>query len=75
MRFAKGYEKASPYAVLNPKVVAVRKQYNEKPQPAGVRVGLKGLYPLEADVRISLADDKPVVIDGPFAEAKEVIGS
>ncbi len=70
MRFAKGYEKTLPCAVPNPKVVALRKKCNEKPQLAGVRVGLKGLYPLAVGVRVLLAGDKPAVIDGPFTEAK-----
>ena len=35
---------------------------------------LEGLHPPSMGARVSFAGGKPKVIDGPFAEAKEVIG-
>jgi hypothetical protein len=33
-----------------------------------------GLYPTSAGMRVRLADGKVTVTDGPFTEAKEVVG-
>ncbi|HYM17495.1 MAG TPA: YciI family protein [Micropepsaceae bacterium] len=70
----KGYEKAAPDAMPDPKAVAAMMKYNEQLQQAGVLLGLDGLYPPSAGVRVSFAGGKPKVTDGPFAEAKEVVG-
>jgi hypothetical protein len=43
-------------------------------QKAGVLLALDGLKPLSTGARVSFAGGKPKVIDGPFTEAKEVIG-
>ncbi len=74
MMIPKGYEKASPDAMPDPKAIAAMMKYNEKLQQAGVLLGLDGLYPPSAGVRVSFAGGKPKVTDGPFAEAKEVVG-
>ena len=50
-------------------------EYNYALQKAGVLLALDGLRPPSAGgARISLADGKTTVTDGPFPEAKEVIG-
>jgi len=69
-----GYEAAAPGTT--PPAEAVRKmmQYNEALKEAGVLVTLDGLHPPSMGARVSFAGGKPVVTDGPFAEAKEVIG-
>ena len=54
----KGYENPAPGAMPEPKAVQAMMKYNEALQNAGV----------------SFAGGKPKVSDGPFAEAKEVIG-
>ena len=41
---------------------------------AGVMLDTGGLGPLEESTRIRLAGGRQTVLDGPFAEAKEVIG-
>jgi hypothetical protein len=41
---------------------------------AGVIVQMGGLYPSAAGARMRLSNGKIVVTDGPFTEAKEVIG-
>ena len=37
-------------------------------------ITLDGLHPPSAGARVSFATGKPVVTDGPFTEAKEVLG-
>ena len=70
----KGYEKAAPGTAPDAKAVAAMMQYNESLQKAGVLLALDGLHPPSAGARISFAGGKPKVSDGPFAEAKEVLG-
>ncbi len=68
MVIADGYKSAVPEAAA--KMMA----YNKALQKAGVLLALDGLFPPSTGVRVSYADGKPTVTDGPFAEAKEVIG-
>jgi hypothetical protein len=70
----KGYESAAPGAQPDPKAVAAMMKYNEALQQAGVLLALDGLHPPSVGVRISFAGGKPHVTDGPFPEAKEVLG-
>jgi hypothetical protein len=69
-----GYETASPDAEPSPDRVAAMMRYNERLRKAGVLITLEGLHPPSAGARVSFANGKPVVTDGPFAEAKEVLG-
>jgi hypothetical protein len=48
--------------------------YNEELTKAGVLLALDGLQPPEKGARVTFAGGRPSVTDGPFAEAKEVIG-
>jgi len=70
----KGYEQAKPGTMPDPKHVAAMMKYNESLQKAGVLLALDGLHPPSAGARISFQAGKPKVTDGPFGEAKEVIG-
>jgi hypothetical protein len=70
----KGYEKAAPGTMPDPKAVAAMMKYNEELQKAGVLLALDGLHPPSTGARVSFAGGKPKVTDGPFTEAKEVIG-
>ena len=70
----KGYETAAPGRCRTPKAVAAMMKYNESLQKAGVLLALDGLHPPSMGARVSFAGGKPKVTDGPFAEAKEVIG-
>jgi hypothetical protein len=56
------------------KGVAAMMKYNEQLQKAGVLLALDGLHPPSTGARVSFSGGKPTVTDGPFAEAKEVIG-
>jgi len=70
----KGYDKASPGTMPDAKAVAAMMKYNESLQKAGVLLALDGLHPPSMGARVSFASGKPKIIDGPFIEAKEVVG-
>lgn len=70
----KGYETAEPGTMPDPKAVEVMMTYNQALQKAGVLLALDGLHPPSMGARISFAGGKPLVTDGPFPEAKEVVG-
>jgi hypothetical protein len=70
----KGYEKAAPGTAPDAERVAGMMKYNESLQKAGVLLALDGLHPPSMGVRVSFTGGKPKVTDGPFAEAKEVLG-
>jgi len=70
----KGYEKAAPGTAPDAKAVAAMMKYNESLQKAGVLLALDGLHPVSMGARVGFAGGKPKVIDGPFIEAKEVLG-
>jgi hypothetical protein len=74
MVIPKGYEMAPPDALPTTEAVAKMMEYNKSLQKAGVLLALDGLFPPSTGARISYADSKATVTDGPFAETKEVIG-
>src|SRR5262249_49465785 len=49
-------------------------KFNEDLTKAGALIALDGLQPLTNGARVSFASGKPQVTDGPFVEAKEVVG-
>jgi len=70
----KGYETARPGTMPDAKAVEAMMRYNEALQKAGVLLALDGLHPPSVGARVSFKGGKPTVTDGPFAEAKEVLG-
>lgn len=74
MVMPKGYESAAPDAVPSAEAVAKMMEYNKSLRQAGVLLALDGLLPPSTGARISFLDGKSTVTDGPFSEAKEVIG-
>ena len=70
----KGYETAKPGALPDPKMVAAMMKYNEELEKAGVLLSGEGLHPPSMGARVSFPGGKAKVTDGPFAEAKEVLG-
>ncbi|MBC5798707.1 MAG: YciI family protein [Candidatus Eremiobacteraeota bacterium] len=69
-----GYEDAKPGTVPGAEAVARMMKYNEALQKAGVLLALDGLHPPSMGARVTFPGGKPKVTDGPFAEAKEVVG-
>jgi hypothetical protein len=69
-----GYETAPADVKLDPERVSAMMKYNQALKDAGVLITLDGLHPPSAGARVSFATGTPVVTDGPFTEAKEVLG-
>jgi hypothetical protein len=69
-----GYEKAAPGTMPDADAVAAMMEYNRALEEAGVLLALDGLHPLSMGARVSFGGGEPKVVDGPFAEAKEVLG-
>ncbi|MDP9266191.1 MAG: YciI family protein [Chloroflexota bacterium] len=55
------------------KVLTEMGKYNEQLVNAGVLLAAEGLHPSSKGARVRFSGAKPTVIDGPFAEAKELI--
>ncbi|HZR35992.1 MAG TPA: YciI family protein [Nevskia sp.] len=70
----KGYETATPGTMPDAKAVEAMMKYNEELQKAGVLLALDGLHPPSMGARVSFRNGRATVTDGPFAEAKEVLG-
>jgi hypothetical protein len=54
-------------------LIAAMGAYNEELAKAGVLRAGEGLQPSAKGARVRFAHGKPTVIDGPFAEAKELV--
>ena len=65
---------AAPDALPSAEAVEQMMRFNKSLQEAGVLLALDGLHPPSAGARVSIVDGKVRVVDGPFAEAKEVVG-
>ena len=57
-----------------PALIAEMNELNEKATKAGIMLSGEGLHASSKGVRISLTAGKFDVKDGPFAEAKELVG-
>lgn len=57
-----------------PEMVAAMTRYNQELSKAGVLLSLEGLHSSSEAARVRFGGAGPTVTDGPFAEAKEVVG-
>jgi hypothetical protein len=57
-----------------PELMEAMNKLADREIKAGRMIDSGGLMPLAAGARVSIADGKLSVVDGPFVEAKEVIG-
>jgi len=55
-------------------LLAAMGKYNDELMKAGVLLDLTGLHPSSKGARIKFSGGKRTVLDGPFAETKELIG-
>ena len=81
MMIPRGYQPTTPAAERAGADFAPRLEelepmgkFNDELAKAGTIIDLDGLEPIEKGARISFAKGKATVTDGPFIEAKEVIG-
>ena len=61
-------------AMPSAELVSKMMRYNEELAKAGVLLALDGLHPSSKGARISWPSGTPVVTDGPFTEATEIVG-
>ena len=76
MRFliiVKANEKSEAGVMPTEQELAEMARYNEQLVKAGAMLDGAGLHPSREGVRINFDTGKPRVIDGPFAETKELI--
>jgi hypothetical protein len=66
--------KAEMGALPDATVVDAMMKYNEELTKAGVLLALDGLHPSARGARIKATGGTRVVLDGPFSEAKELVG-
>ena len=55
------------------KLLADMGNYNEELVKAGIMLAGEGLHPSSKGVRVRFSGDEKTVIDGPFAETKELV--
>jgi hypothetical protein len=60
-------------AMPTKELVADMGKFNDELVKAGVMLAADGLHPSSKGKRVRFADGKPTVIDGPFAETKELV--
>ena len=76
MRFmviVKATKESESGALPKEKILADMGQYNEQLAKAGVLLAMEGLQPSSKGARVRFSGPKRTVIDGPFAETKELI--
>ena len=56
-----------------PEAFAAMQEYNEELAKAGILLAAEGLAPTSQGARVKISGEKRTVIDGPFAETKEVV--
>jgi hypothetical protein len=54
-------------------LLAAMGKYMEEMGKAGILLGGEGLHPSSKAARITFSGGKPTIVDGPFAETKELI--
>jgi hypothetical protein len=70
----KGFEKVEPGTLPSAEAIATMMKYNYSLQKAGILLALDGLHPPSMGARVTFSGGEVKVTDGPFAEAKEVVG-
>jgi hypothetical protein len=66
--------KESEAGVLpKPEAFAAMQKYNEELVKAGILLAAEGLAPTSKGARVKFSGDERTVIDGPFAETKELV--
>jgi hypothetical protein len=66
--------KVDPGFVPDPEKVAEMGRFNDEMAKSVKILSLHGLHPVAIGARVSFAQGKPIVTDGPFIETKEVLG-
>jgi hypothetical protein len=76
MRFmvmVKANEESEAGVLPGPEILAAMGKYNEELVKAGALLAGEGLHPSSKGARVQFSGKKRSVVDGPFAETKELI--
>jgi len=65
---------AAPEAPFDANLFAAYMKFNEDMHKAGILVASEGINPGGKGARVGISGGKRVVLDGPYAESKELIG-
>lgn len=65
---------ANQPTTFDPDLFKAYMRFNEEMHQAGVLVASEGLNPAAPGARIAVANGRRYVVDGPFAESKELVG-
>lgn len=55
------------------KLIAAMQDFNEEMVKAGILLAAEGLHPTSMGARIRIQGERRTVVDGPFAESKELV--
>ena len=61
-------------ALPDEKILTEMGKFNEELVKAGVMLAAEGLHPSSKGARVKFSEGKQTVTDGPFTEAKELLG-
>ena len=70
----KNSKPVDPNAPFDEKLFTAAMKFNEEMYKAGVLVASEGLNPGGQGARIETVNGQRIVVDGPFAESKELVG-
>jgi hypothetical protein len=73
MMIVKANKKSEAGQMPSEELINAMTKYNEELIKAGALVDLSGLQPSSKGARVKFSGEKRTVIDGPFAETKELI--
>ena len=76
MRFmvmVKATKESEAGALPKPEAFAAMQKYNEQLVKAGILLAAEGLAASSKGARVKFSGDERIVIDGPFAETKELV--
>lgn len=74
MMIVKADERSEAGVLPSEEELAAMGKYNEELVKAGVLLSGEGLHPSSEGARVTFSDGEPTVTDGPFTEAKELVG-
>ena len=73
MLIGKATKESEAGILPKPEAFAAMQTYNEEIVKAGILLAAEGLAPTSKGARVKFSGDKRTVIDGPFAETKELV--
>jgi len=74
MMIVKANEDSEAGKMPSEELLAAMGKYNEELMKAGVLVDLSGLQPTSKGARVKFSGGKRMLVDGPFAETRELVG-